>query len=369
MRLISYNYTQLSATDVEASSSNVNFPVSNVKHQFRSKQWRSSGNFVIDSTNNKIDFKESGGGAELTATISSATYTPTTLATEIKTQLDTEGADTYTVTFSENTGLWTIASDGAYLDLLINTGTNEATNALKNACGFADSDKTGALTYTGSTIAIHTEEWVTFDLQTTEDINSLAILWAKEDGIRLSSSAVIKIQANATDSWSSPSVDETLTINNTYSIASHYFSTDQSYRYWRISIVDPGNANLYVNLGSIVLGKSITVDCPENGYSFEYRDNSKTQTTDFGNEYVDEYPITTAIEFDYKYFDNTDMSIFDSLFIQNGVKTPVFVVLDETGVIHNKDQVYVYGKLDKKLKFNHVYYDIYNTKFKIMEIL
>lgn len=369
MRLITYNYTQLDATTVEASSSKVNFPASNMKHQFRSKQWRSNGNFVISSSNNKIDFKESAMGSELTATLDTGTYTPTTLATEIKTQLDSAGSDSYTVSYSENTGLWTIESDGSYLELLINSGTNEANNTLKNVCGFADTDKTGATSYTGSTIAIHTEEWVKFDFKTIEDIDSVAILWPKEDGIKLSSSTVIKIQANATDSWSSPALDQTLTVNDTYSIASHYFTSDQSYRYWRVSITDPANANLYVNLGVIVLGKSIEVDYPENGYSFEYEDNSKTQTTDYGNEYVDEYPIMTSIEFDYKYFDVDDFEKFNQMFIRNGVKTPVFMVLDETGIVHDKDQVYIYGKLDKKLKFNHVNYDLYSTKMKIKEVL
>lgn len=369
MRIISYNYSQLTETTTEASTSKVNFPVSNLKHQFRSKQWRSNGYFKVTSSNNKIDFKESGIGSELTATLTVGVYNPTTLAAEIETQLNAEGGDSYTVTYSENTGLWIVESDGAYLVLLINTGTNQAENALKNLCGFSDSDKTGALTYTGSTIAIHTEEFVTFDLKTTEEINSVALLWPKEDGVRLSNSAVIRIQANATDEWSSPALNEVLTLNNTYSIASHYFSSDQSYRYWRVSIVDPGNANLFVSIGTMVLGKSLSVDCPENGYSFEYRDQSKTQTTDFGNEYTDEYPIVSNIEFDFKYFDVTDFEIFDSMYLRNGAKTPVFVVLDETGIVHDKDQIYIYGKMDKSMKFSHVNFDLYNTKIKISEIL
>jgi hypothetical protein len=81
MRLIGFNYSQQDETTATASTSNVNFPVSNIKHEFRSKQWRSNaaGNFEI-STNNKINFKESGGGSELTATIAAGTYTSTTLA-------------------------------------------------------------------------------------------------------------------------------------------------------------------------------------------------------------------------------------------------------------------------------------------------
>lgn len=369
MRLISNNYTQLSPTDITTSSEQVNFPAENIKHEFRSKQWRSKGHYAINENNNKIDFKEVDGGSELTATLTTGSYSANELEVEIKSKLESAGSNTYDVSFSEVTGLWTIESGGSHFELLLSTGTNQATNTLKQVCGFPDEDKSSNLSYTGSNIAIHTEEFVMFDLKTTEEINSVAILWPKEDGIKLSGNAILKIQANATNEWSSPALDETLTVNNTYSIASHYFTSDQSYRYWRVLVIDPNNAYLYVNVGVIVLGKSISVDYPENGFGFEYADNSKTQTTDYGNEYVDKYPITTSIEFDYKYFDEQDFSIFDSLYIQNGAYKPVFVVLDETGQVLDKDQVYVYGKLDRKFQFRHITYNLYNTKIKINEIL
>lgn len=67
--------------------------------------------FDIDSTNNTISFDE--GGATLTATISSGNYTLTTLAAEIKTQMDSAGALTYTVT-ANSSGSMTIAATGAF---------------------------------------------------------------------------------------------------------------------------------------------------------------------------------------------------------------------------------------------------------------
>jgi hypothetical protein len=103
---------------------------------------------------------------------------------------------------------------------------------------------------------------------TTEEIDSVVILWPKEDGIRLSDTAVVKIQANATDSWGSPAVDQTLTIDNTYMVASHYFSTDQSYRYWRVVIEDVGNPYGYVELGMVWFGKSLSIQKAKNGFKF-----------------------------------------------------------------------------------------------------
>lgn len=67
--------------------------------------------FDIDSTNNTLLFNE--GGATLTATLSGGNYTISTLATEIKTQMDSAGALTYTVTVSSDNKI-TIAATGAY---------------------------------------------------------------------------------------------------------------------------------------------------------------------------------------------------------------------------------------------------------------
>lgn len=368
MRFINFNYSQQDETTVTYSSQNVNYPASNIKHEFRNKTWRSSGSFVIDSTNNKIDFKESGGGAELTATITSGTYTSTTLAAEIVTQLEAVGASEYTCSYSTTTGLWTITSDGAYLSLLINTGTNTATNCLKVALGFSNTDKTGALTYTGSTIAIHTSESLVFDLRTTEDINSVCLLWPKMDGITLSSSAVVKVQANATNVWTSPAVNQTLTIDNDYEVASHFFSADQSYRYWRVLIIDPANANLYVELGVVVLGKSLDIVNPDNGFQYDIDDQSKVTTNQFGNQYVDEYPTKATLSIMYSILDYDEVQALENAYRQNGNKVPVLVTVDHEGTVFDKDHFLIYGKMTKPSSAKHINYQYFGSDLVVEEI-
>lgn len=278
------------------------------------------------------------------------------------------GADTFTVTFSQTTGLWTISSDGSYLSLLNNTGTDQATSILKDALGFANSDRTGSLTYSGSNIAIHTKEWLLFDLTTTEEINSVVLLWPKEDGIKLSNSAVIKIQANATNVWTSPAVDQTLTIDNTYEIASHYFTTDQSYRFWRIVIVDPANVNGYVNLGVVVLGKAEVIDNPDNGFIYSLTDKSSVTTTDYGHEYVDEYPTMAQLELDFAILDYDSGRAIDTLYRLVGNRKPVFVAMDHDASVFNKDHFSLYGKFRTNLALNHITFDMFNGKLIIGEV-
>jgi hypothetical protein len=76
---------------------------------------------VIDATNNKIDFKE--GSPQLTATLTSGVYTPTTLCAEIKSKMEAAGSGTYTVSFDSVTRKFTIAHGSAFV-LMFATGTN-----------------------------------------------------------------------------------------------------------------------------------------------------------------------------------------------------------------------------------------------------
>src|SRR4051794_23492435 len=126
-RILDYNLPFQTTVALSASSADTNFPVSNLQSYTRSKVWRSTGNFVIDATNNKIDFVIVNAGAQLTATVASGTYTATTLAAAIVTALAAQdGAHTYTCTYSTTTGKWTIATSGSFLSLLFASGTNSA---------------------------------------------------------------------------------------------------------------------------------------------------------------------------------------------------------------------------------------------------
>lgn len=82
----------------------------------------------FDATNNKLDFSEDGGTTELTATITPGTFTLATLATEVQTQLNAEGAFTYTVTVDKD-DRFTIISTGN-TSLLPNEGSNSETSIL-----------------------------------------------------------------------------------------------------------------------------------------------------------------------------------------------------------------------------------------------
>lgn len=98
-----------------------------------------------------IDFSEDGGVTPLVAQINTGFYKdPHELADAIAAAINAVGADTWTCTYSDSTGKYTIDSDGATADLLWSTGANTA-NSVAPKIGFSTAaDSTAALTYTGA---------------------------------------------------------------------------------------------------------------------------------------------------------------------------------------------------------------------------
>ena len=67
----------------------------------------------------------------------------------------------------------------------------------------------------------------------------------------------ITIMGNAVNSWTAPSVIETLSWNEGAILK---FITDAHYQYWRFSIANSSNSNGYVQIGRLWLGDYITID-------------------------------------------------------------------------------------------------------------
>lgn len=369
LRILDYNYPFQDTVSITASSQNAEYPATNVGSEFRSKVWRSAGNFTITTSNNKINFKESSGGAELTATVSAGTYSVSTLAAAIKAALEAASVSsrTYTVSHSTTTGKWTITGS-TYLDLLFSTGTNAA-SSFRTVLGFGSTDFTGAVTYTGATVALHTEERLIFDLRTAENIDTIALIFDPTLGIKLSDSAVITVQANSSNSWASPLYSATMTIDNTWSISTLFLSTPESYRFWSIKIVDPANAYLYLEIGTVMLGRSRDIGrCPDNGFEITHLDGSKTETNLYGNKYVDIYPIRKSLKLNFNIFDYIVKKSIEESFSSVGTRIPVLVMIDPTETLFDKDDFTIYGTYDKDVSFKHTIRNYFSSGISIVEV-
>lgn len=100
---------------------------------------------VVDSTNNKIDFKGTGGSS-LVATLTSGVYTPTTYIAHVAATLQSADSGTYTGSWDPITRKFTLAHGSAAFQLLFGSGDNAAYSA-SGSLGFDVADTaSGALT-------------------------------------------------------------------------------------------------------------------------------------------------------------------------------------------------------------------------------
>lgn len=368
-RILDDNYVFKGDIQLTGSSEDPLFPASNIQKHTRSKTWRSTGFFRVTSANNKIDFKEANLGPELTATIAPGNYSITNLEAEIENQMNAVGASNYTVDYSAQTGLWTITSDGAYFDLLFATGTNIA-NTFRGVIGFNAVDETGALAYEGGLIAIHTEEFVLFDLAVTSPVDSFAMFFDPMSGIKFSDSAVIRLQASQTNVWTAPPVDIALTIDSRYLACSHFFSTTQNYRYWRLKIVDPQNPYLYVEVSKVSLALATLMgQGPEIGFKSSVDDLSKKSTTPYGNDYFDVYPMRKRMEFTFAFLDNTNVSELERIYLQMGNVIPFVVSLDSQEDLFDKDRFLIYGRIPDRFNPTHKFTNNFDVPLQIEEAM
>jgi hypothetical protein len=319
------------------SSEQAAFPVSNVyNQQRRSKVWRSNGYWEITSSNNGIVFEETTS-TPLTASIAAAEYTSSTsFLTAIKTALEAVGASTYTVSQDATTGKIKIASDGGGGGGVLNLLWTDAGSTAASILGYDTSaDQTGALTYTADVLKIATGEWIKWDLGISSNPTAFVLVGPRNEPIRISPSATLKLQGNETDSWSSPSYETTLTYHDS---VIYTLDTDglhsEGLRYWRLSISDTSNPLGYVEIGSLFLG---TLYTPTRGAAqFPLRslpvDRTETIFSEGGQTFSDIREKTSRFEIQMIGLTYAEQESLMDIFDTYGIGRPFFVVLDPNQV-------------------------------------
>lgn len=101
--------------------------------------------YPINRHNNKLYFSEDGNPT-VTATLSVNSYTYTTMAVELKAQLEAAGAGTYTVTYNTSSKKFTIAVSGGATNFQWVTGVDNAYEEL----GFDESLFTNSISLTSN---------------------------------------------------------------------------------------------------------------------------------------------------------------------------------------------------------------------------
>jgi hypothetical protein len=126
---------------------------------------------ITTATSKFIDFND--GGVKAVSVAEKAWKDPYQLAEAIQTAMDNASTDTITCTYSDITQKFTIATNGATLTLLTNTGVNLA-NSIWNKISFSTlSDHSAALTYSSDTsvnfAALYVPDFDNVDINVAKD--------------------------------------------------------------------------------------------------------------------------------------------------------------------------------------------------------
>ncbi len=96
-----------------------------------------------------------------------------------------------------------------------------------------------------------TSEWIKFDMGSAKKITMVAIF-----GHNLTSGATVTVEANSSDSWTTPAYTATITWNERVLVK----FLDQTYRWWRITFADAANPDGYIEIGRICAGEYVEPD-------------------------------------------------------------------------------------------------------------
>jgi hypothetical protein len=142
----------------------------------------------------------------------------------------------------------------------------------------------------------------------------------------LTSSAVIKIQGNDSNVWTSPSLDLTLTYADYIMIESF---TEATYSYWRISLTDPDNPDGFIRLGGAYLGDFIQMP----GMKIDQQINDETTTK---SDYSTSRQLYADIGIDFKdftvnfpYITKSQRDSIRTMWSTVGLHSPVIVLIWE----------------------------------------
>lgn len=196
---------------------------------------------------------------------------------------------------------------------------------------------------------------VIVDLKTTEEIDSIGVFFRANQPVTLTGGATIKIEGNPSSNFTTPALSTTLFLDSGSQVISHFYATAESYRYWRLTIDDPGNPYGYIEIPQLVIGNSVKFDGVARGFKWGVIDPSKSQRTPFGQKYSDVLPTRTKFSFELpiEAFDDFERAVN---FYQTVGKTESFMVaLDPDEIIWGeKDRFLMWGNFNSDFESTDV---------------
>jgi len=180
-------------------------------------------------------------------------------------------------------------------------------------------------------------QWVKFSFAAAVDVDTVGIF-----GNNFTSGATVKIQANATDVWTSPSIDTALTYtkNNRKSteqgrdvgVWSHQFTSTESYRYWRIYVDDAANPDTYIEMGFVFLDESTDFPGMAVNQTFPRQSTSETTFSTSGQAYGLKRLQYNGVTASFPSITQDQRETYDTFFDKVDLVTPYMMLVWESSL-------------------------------------
>ena len=197
-----------------------------------------------------------------------------------------------------------------------------------------------------STTGVQASETLTIDLGTATTIDTFIVSSHDFDGTETS----VKIQGNATDSWGSPTIDETMTV-----IVGQPFSktfTATSLRYWRFIFTKVTSATIR-SVGRLWLGNEIDTgslgDPDYGGAEPITNDRSKRSKSIGGQTYIEVKNQFESFKLDLSKVPESVMNTYVTEFGLMGTSTPYFIVISSQSPLNRLWYVISLNSLKRKV--------------------
>lgn len=369
IRFCQNNFAELTSGQIAYSSQLSSFPFTNSINKFRSRVWKPSGRFTIDSSNKYIYIND---GSNKTITLTEDSYaTPNLLAAHIETQLNLSSSN-WTVSYNTLTG--------DYRFKMENTGSvtlllSETIDASWDTIGFTtNSDLTGT-SFLADQQRNHTSEDVTFDLGYNASITFAALIGPLDEVFSISSNATVTLMGSNLDQWDAPPFSLELTTNSKGILTFLDDQDDTGFRFWRIEIIDKMNplGPEGISIGNIYLGDYITFETRNIASGFQIQDIDPSEITEsesgvlhFDNK--TKYGSITAATVNY--LPREDKDSIRTMFEILGKTTPFYISLDPTNcVTDNLNELTRYVVFAKEPSFKHIFSDVFSISFEFREVV
>jgi len=314
----------------DVTSEQAAFPVENAfNRNRRSKVWRSNGYFQVKTGENDIVFRESTG-VDLTANVAVGEYSTTaSFMTAVKNALDAAGDSTYTVTQTSSLRFQIVsnlAGGTGLFELRFGTSTEMAA-----MLGFDATNRSTAATQVGDFLRInYPRERIIFDMGIDTLPESFYLIGPRNQALKLSPSAVVKLQASPTDIWDAPPFSVTIPYNDE---VLHVYDIDttatQAYRFWSVSFEDQ-NQNGYVEVGAFFLGTEFITTRGGVNYPLNSTLNDRTTSvrSEGGQSFSSIREKTQTFSLEWNALTKVDVEVFEQMWADYGLAYPFFIAID-----------------------------------------